>query len=110
MKIYFFFYFFSLIGRIIGGIENYLTDCVIGTEFAGRRTDTGERVFGFCSGRGISTFVDVRQEFMTKIPEKWSMEESVTLLSTYCTVWYGLIDRAQLTKSMTFKKYKNSFY
>jgi len=95
------FIFFLLIGRIIGGIESCLTDCIIGTEFAGRRTDTGERVFGFSFGRGISTFVDVKQELMTKIPDNWSMEESVTLLSTYCTVWYGLIDRAQLTKSMT---------
>jgi NADPH:quinone reductase-like Zn-dependent oxidoreductase len=40
---------------------------------------------------------------ITKIPEHWSMEESVSVLSTYCTVWYGLIDRAQLTRSMNFE-------
>jgi len=99
----FIYFFFLLIGRIFGGIENCLTDCVIGTEFAGRRTDTGERVFGFCFTRGISTFVDTKQELITKIPDNWSMEESVTLLSTYCTIWYGLIDRAQLTESITLK-------
>ncbi len=27
------------------------------------------------------------------------MAESVSILTTYCTVWYALIDRAQLTKS-----------
>jgi NADPH:quinone reductase-like Zn-dependent oxidoreductase len=33
------------------------------------------------------------------IPEKWSMEESVTIVSTYCTVWYSLIERARLQRS-----------
>ncbi len=87
----------------MGGIESYLTDCVIGTDFAGRRIDTGERVFGLTLNRGISTFVYVREDMILKIPEHWSMEESVSVLSTYCTVWYGLIDRAQLTRSMNFK-------
>jgi hypothetical protein len=40
---------------------------------------------------------------ITKTPEHRLMEESVSVLSTYCTVWYGLIDRAQLTRSMNFK-------
>jgi NADPH:quinone reductase-like Zn-dependent oxidoreductase len=72
---------------------------LIGSEFAGRRSDTGERVFGFCLGRGIATFVDCAENMMTTIPDHWSMAESVTLLTTYCTVWYGLIDKAQLMKS-----------
>ncbi len=76
---------------------------MIGTEIAGRRADTGERVFGFALNRGISTFVYVEEDMITKIPEHWSMEESVSVLTTYCTVWYGLIDRAQLTRSMNFK-------
>jgi NADPH:quinone reductase-like Zn-dependent oxidoreductase len=76
---------------------------VIGTDFAGRRIDTGERVFGLTLSRGISTFVYVGEDMIAKIPDHWSMEESVSVLSTYCTVWYGLIDRAQLTRSMNFK-------
>jgi NADPH:quinone reductase-like Zn-dependent oxidoreductase len=76
---------------------------VIGTEIAGRRIDTGERVFGFALNRGISTFVYVEEDMITRIPEHWSMEESVSVLSTYCTVLYGLIDRAQLTRSMIFE-------
>jgi NADPH:quinone reductase-like Zn-dependent oxidoreductase len=76
---------------------------VIGTEFAGRRIDTGERVFGLALNRGISTFIYVREDMITKIPEHWSMLESVSIMCTYCTVWYGLIDRAQLTRSMTFE-------
>ncbi len=76
---------------------------MIGTEIAGRRVDTGERVFGLTFNRGISTFVYVAEDMVTKIPEHWSMEESVSIMCTYCTVWYGLIDRAQLTRSMNSK-------
>ncbi len=76
---------------------------MIGTEIAGRRVDTGERVFGLTFNRGISTFVYVAEDMVTKIPEHWSMEESVSIMCTYCTVWYGLIYRAQLTRSMNFK-------
>ena len=73
---------------------------MIGFEFAGRRTDTGERVCGFSLSGCMASFVDVREDLITTIPENWSMEDSVTILSTYATVWYGLIDRAQLRKSM----------
>ncbi len=76
---------------------------MIGTEIAGRRVDTGERVFGFTFNRGIATSVYVAEDMITKIPEHWSMEESVSVLTTYCTIWYGLIDRAQLTRSKNFK-------
>ncbi len=76
---------------------------MIGTEIAGRRVDTGERVFGLTFNRGISTFVYVAEDMVTKIPEHWSMEESVSIMCTYCTVRYGLIDRAQLTRSMNSK-------
>jgi len=48
----------------------------------------------------MASFVDVREDLITTIPENWSMEDSVTILSTYATVWYGLIERAQLRKSL----------
>ena len=75
------------------------TDCTLGLEFAGRRSDTGERVCGFGLGRTMASFVDVREDLITTIPSHWSMDDSVTILTTYCTVWYGLIERAQLLKS-----------
>ena len=84
-------------------------DCLIGTEFAGRRTDTGERVCGFSISRCIATSVDVREDLITPIPENWSMEDAVTIVTTYCTVWYGLIERAQMQRSIKFhlnQKYK----
>jgi NADPH:quinone reductase-like Zn-dependent oxidoreductase len=83
----------------MAGPLSLFTDCVIGTEFAGRRADTGERIFGYCCGRGIATYIDTREDMTSPIPEKWSMEESVTIVSTYCTVWYSLIERARLQRS-----------
>ena len=76
------------------------TDCVIGIEFAGRRTDTGERVCGFDMSRCFATSVDAPEDMITKIPNHWSMEDAVTILSTYSTVWYGLIERAQIRKGI----------
>ncbi len=89
-------------GRIIGGPESLFYDCLIGTEFAGRRTDSGERVCGFSMSRCIATSVDVREDLITPIPDNWSMEDAVTIVTTYCTVWYGLIERAQMQKSIKF--------
>ncbi|CAM6032194.1 unnamed protein product, partial [Sphagnum compactum] len=85
-------------GRYMTGPEVLFYDCLIGTEFAGRRTDSGERVCGFNLSRCIATSVDVREDLITTIPDNWSMEDAVTILTTYCTVWYGLIDRAQMQK------------
>ncbi len=82
------------------GPEGLFYDCLIGTEFAGRRTDSGERVCGFSISRCIATSVDVREDLITPIPENWSMEDAVTIVTTYCTVWYGLIERAQMHKSI----------
>jgi NADPH:quinone reductase-like Zn-dependent oxidoreductase len=83
----------------MAGIEGLMNDCVIGTEFAGRRTDTGERVCGLGMTRCMASFVDMREDLITPIPENWSMEDAVTIMTTYCTVWYGLLERAQLEES-----------
>ena len=77
------------------------SDCCIGFEFAGRRVDTGERVCGFDMSRCYATSIDVNSELMTPIPDNWSMDDAVTILSTYSTVWYGLIERAHMVNGMT---------
>jgi NADPH:quinone reductase-like Zn-dependent oxidoreductase len=84
-------------------METLFFDCLIGTEFAGRRTDTGERVCGFNSGFCIGTSIGVREDLITRIPDNWSMEDAVTIMMAYCTVWYGLIDRAQMQRSIKLK-------
>ena len=81
--------------------QTLFTDCALGFEFAGRRSDTGERVCGFGLGRTMASFVDVREDLITTIPDNWSMDDVVTVLTTYITVWYGLIERAQIKQSMS---------
>ncbi|CAG2118090.1 unnamed protein product, partial [Medioppia subpectinata] len=62
------------------------------------KADTGERVMGLEFGRMFCTSANVADNYMTAIPEHWSMAEAVTVLSTYSTVHYGLIKRANLNK------------
>ncbi|CAG2101114.1 unnamed protein product, partial [Medioppia subpectinata] len=68
----------------------------IGHEFAGRRADTGERVMGINKGKSVATSTRVDPFLFTTIPDNWSMEEAVTILSPYFTVWYGLIERGHI--------------
>ena len=85
-------------GRIASGPQMLFMDCLIGFEFAGRRVDTGERVCGFDMSRCYATSIDANEDFITRIPDNWSMDDATTILSTYSTVWYGLIERAHMLK------------
>ncbi|CAG2111135.1 unnamed protein product, partial [Medioppia subpectinata] len=85
-------------GRIAAGPQSLFMDCLIGFEFAGRRADNGERVCGFTLSRSFATEATTNDRMVSHIPDHWSMEEAVTVLSTYSTVWYGLIKRANLMK------------
>ena len=76
------------------------TDCTIGIEFAGRRADTGERVMGFTECRSFATSIDAYDNWITPIPEHWSMDDAVTILSTYSTLWYGLIKRGGMRRGL----------
>ncbi|CAG2105028.1 unnamed protein product, partial [Medioppia subpectinata] len=84
-------------GRIPGGPEQMFTDCVLGCEYAGRRVDTGERVMGI-DFRAFATSLNATINSMTTVPEHWSMAEAVTILSTYSTLYYALIKRANLKR------------
>ena len=85
-------------GRIASGPLSLFTECVIGFEFAGRGTDTGERIFGFDMSRCFATSIDAMEDMIMPIPDNWSMDDAVTILVTYSTLWYGLIERAHLKK------------
>ena len=78
------------------------TDCLIGLEFAGRRTDTGERVCGFEMSRAFATSIEAQEDLIMPIPDNWSMDDSMTVLTTYSTLWYGLIERAHMKKGNQF--------
>ena len=83
-------------GRVAPGPEGALIDCIIGGEIAGRRRDTGERVFGMSLCFGIATEAKTHEPLLMKIPDHWSMEDAATVSTVYMTCWYGLIERAQL--------------
>ncbi|CAG2176514.1 unnamed protein product, partial [Oppiella nova] len=83
-------------GRIPSGPEQLITDCTLGCEYVGRRADTGERVMGIDMGRTFATSLNANIHSMTTVPEHWSMTEAATILSTYCTLYYALIKRANL--------------
>ena len=88
-------------GKIVGGYEESLLDCVLGMEFAGRRRDTGERVYGLSISYGISTEIKTHEPLLLKIPDQWSMEDAATVYAVYMTCWYGLIERGQLQQGET---------
>ena len=89
-------------GRIPSGHIVIYTDCLLGYEFAGRRADTGERVMGLEYTRCLATSILANEKFITSIPENWSMDEACTIMITYSTAWYGLIERAGLRKGKCF--------
>ena len=83
-------------GRINAGNQEPLIDCFLGLEFAGRRRDTGERVFGMSCSFGIATQTKTHEPYLFKVPDHWSMEDAATVCSVYMTCWYGLIERGKL--------------
>ena len=88
-------------GRIPTGILDLVTDCAIGIEFAGRRADNGQRVMGFAESRAFATNINANSDWLTPIPDHWSMSDAVTILTTYSTLWYGLIKRGGLQKGLS---------
>lgn len=93
-------------GRINSGLQTLFTDSLLGNEFAGRRRDTGQRIMGFaCSynTRCFSTSINENENMIAPIPDHWSMVDTQTILITYCTVWYALIIKGYLKRSI-FKK------
>ena len=83
-------------GRITAGQIGAIIEGFLGSEFAGRRRDTGERVFGTSLGYGIATQTETHEPLLLKIPDHWSMEDAATVHTVYMTCWYGLIEKAQL--------------
>ena len=85
-------------GRMHAGPEGAIVDCLIGFEFAGRRCDTGERVFGMALSFGIATSIITKSPLIFKVPERWSLKDAATIFTVYMTVWYGIIKRGKLKR------------
>jgi len=88
------------LGCILGQLGADFIDRVVGFEFAGRRSDTGERVMGISTGKSIATSIDINPNLLVNIPETWSIEEGASTINGCFTVWYSLINRAQLEEGM----------
>lgn len=88
-------------GRIFPPIILLTQNCPIGTEFAGRDLETGSRVFGIAHGGSFASTVSVEPEYVRPIPEHWSYDDAVGSVTTYFSVWYGLIHKAKLEPGST---------
>jgi fatty acid synthase, animal type len=83
-------------GKIQPGPESALFDCIIGLEFAGRRSDNGKRVMGMVPFRGIATTLLTYKNYLWDIPDEWTLEEAATVPVVYTTAYYALIMRGNL--------------
>ncbi|CAG2105802.1 unnamed protein product [Medioppia subpectinata] len=85
-------------GKIQPGPEGALFDCIIGLEFAGRRSDTGQRVMGMVPFKGIATTLLTYKDYLWDIPDHWSIEDAATVPVVYVTAYYALIMRGSLVE------------
>ena len=58
---------------------------------------------GLTDSRAFATVINANSNWLTTIPDHWSMSEAVTILTSYSTLWYGLIERARLRKGTNYE-------
>lgn len=51
---------------------------------------------GVETGRTFATSINASFHNMTTVPEHWSMAEAATIINAYATLYYALIQRANL--------------
>ncbi|KAJ8026947.1 Fatty acid synthase [Holothuria leucospilota] len=80
-------------------IPEYLAhqECLLGIEFSGRDQE-GKRVMGIVPNKGLATFVKTEPHLVFDVPDEWSLEDAATVPVVYCTVYYALIVRGQLSR------------
>jgi len=64
-------------------------------EFSGR-DESGTRVMGLVAAKGMASVVDVRQDFLWRVPVNWSLEQAATVPVAYCTAFYALVVRGRI--------------
>ncbi|CAG2106773.1 unnamed protein product, partial [Medioppia subpectinata] len=88
-------------GRLPCDTDLQFTDCFLGNDFVGRRTDTGQRVMGFDCGRCLATSINLLANRTIPVPDHWSMAEAATIMNVYFTVYYSLIRNSLMKKGET---------
>ncbi|XP_054169344.1 fatty acid synthase-like [Oppia nitens] len=83
-------------GKIQPGPEGALFDCIIGLEFAGRRSDNGKKVMGMVPFKGIATTLLTYKDYLWDVPDDWTLEDAATVPVVYTTAYYALIMRGSL--------------
>ncbi|OTF78844.1 Fatty acid synthase-like protein [Euroglyphus maynei] len=83
-------------------LEISLDDCLLGIEFAGR-DENGNRVMGMKQSKSLATTLvyDDASCLTWPIPDKWTMEEAVTIPVAYGTAYYALLIRGNLREKET---------
>ena len=75
-------------------------DSILGLEFSGKISDSGDRVMGIIPFKGLSTKVSVNEEddFIWTVPSEWTLEEAATVPVVYATAYYSLVIRGNLRR------------
>lgn len=70
---------------MFGRISSKNADAELGMEYSGI-DDSGRRVMGLVHKGGLASNVKPHPVFVWKIPNKWNLEEAVTVPLAYVTV------------------------
>lgn len=79
-------------------VSDHMTwdDVVLGLEFAGTISGTGQRVMGFNNSRALAVSILANREFLWPIPDGWTTVQASTVPVVYSTCYYALIIRAKI--------------
>jgi len=72
-----------------------MAECLLGTEFSGKDIN-GRRVMGMVANKGLATTVLTDSDFLWEVPDKWTLQEAVTIPIAYMTSYYALFIRGRL--------------
>lgn len=64
---------------------------VLGLEFAGHRTDTGEAVMGLVAGGACATHIAVPEDQLLPVPGRLSLAQAATIPEALATAWTNIV-------------------
>lgn len=79
-------------------------DSILGLEYSGVDSATGQRVMGITPFKGLASHVLATEDdldFVWQIPKEWSLEEASTVPVVYATAIYALLIRGRMVHGET---------